>query len=315
MSKIIRTENTLHTFLKRLYVDTNVGHWLLSPVKYARDLGNNLSYRLLPERLFIRWKFRKSLGYKLNLKHPETLNEKIQWLKLNDRSALHTQCADKLAVREYIHHKIGARYLIPLFFQTESPSDLRLEKLPDEPFVVKTNHNSGGVLLVRDKASINWANTRKTFAKLLRSNYYYRSKEWQYKDIKPCILIEKLLLDESRNIPADYKLHCFNGKVAFIQIDSDRQTDHKRNIYDSEWNLLNCKWLYENSDMASKPKMLDEMKFLAERIAEDFRYVRVDFYNISSRIYFGEVTFHSESGFGVFVPSKWDKHFGNLLTL
>jgi hypothetical protein len=315
MSRITHSQGALHELLKRLYFDTNIGRWMLAPVKFVRDSLNILSYRLLPEGLSLQRQFKKSLGYRLSLQNPQTLNEKIQWLKLNDRSALHTICADKLAVREYVRDKIGAQYLIPLLWHTESPSDLCSDNMPDRSFVVKTNHDSGGVLLVKDKTSVDWSHIRKSFAKQLKTNYYHRTKEWQYKNIKPCILIEELLLDRNQNIPVDYKIHCFNGKVSFIQIDSDRQKDHTRNIYDSDWNLLDCRWLYENSAEASKPEMLKEMKSLAESIAKDFRYVRVDFYNISSKVYFGEITFHPESGFGKFEPSRWDKHFGDLLSL
>ena len=296
----------------RLYRETSLGYLLIHP---AVLLYRFYLFRLIPKELFVKQKFKNSLGYELDLNNPQTLNEKIQWLKLNDRNKLQTICADKYAVREYIKNKIGEQYLIPLILNTEQVTDIIPEKMPDFPFIVKTNHDSSGGIIVKDKSKIDWQNAREKLATNLKRNYYYVNKEWQYKNIKPCIIVEKLLMDSDGNIPADYKLHCLNGKLAFVQIDLDRQTEHKRSIYDPDWNLLECGWLYPKGGVVEKPRHFDKMSSLAEKIAQDFCYVRVDFYNLNGAIYFGELTFHPGSGIEVFEPADWDKKFGDQLQL
>lgn len=302
----------MNKIIRHLYHQTELGYFLIHPFKSMYDFYR---YRLISEKTFLKREFEKKLGYKLNLENPKTLNEKIQWLKLKDRTPLHTLVADKYTVRKYIKEKIGAEYLIPLVYQTRNPLDIKPENLPDFPVIIKTNHDSSIKTIVRDKSKINWHKVRKDLARQLKRNYYYQNKEWQYKNIEPRVIVEKLLMDKNGNIPFDYKLHCFNGKLVFIQVDIDRQIDHKRNIYDTDWNFINCQWIYKNGDIVEKPKSFDRMHSIAKTLAQDFYYVRVDLYNLEGEIYFGELTFHSESGLGAFVPTKWDHNFGNILKL
>lgn len=271
--------------------------------------------RITPLKWRLKTRFVRKLGYEPDFEHPKTFNEKIQWLKIYDRTPLHTLCADKYAVREYVKEKIGDNYLIPLILQTYDVNDLKPENMPDYPVIIKTNHDSSGGEFIWDKNNINWIELRKKFKKRLAYNYDYGKGEWQYKDIKPCIIVERILTDEKGNIPFDYKLHCFNGKVAFIQVDIDRATNHKRNLYDAEWNFMNCKWVYDNGNEVAQPLMFKKMKALAEIFAKDFTYVRVDLYTIGDQIFFGELTFHSESGNGKFMPEEWDTRIGNWLNL
>ena len=211
--------------------------------------------------------------------------------------------------------KIGEQYLIPLVYYTDNPADIIPENLPDFPCIIKTNHNSGGEILVKDKSKIDWESVQKNLAKSLKSNYYYMLREWQYKNIDPCIVVEKLLLDKNLNIPFDYRFHCFNGKVVVIQVDMDRYIDHKRNLYDPDWNLIDCRMRVDNGDEVERPDMLNKMISLAEVLAHDFRYVRVDLYNVGSEVYFGELTFSPVTGFMQFNPPEWDRIFGDELIL
>jgi len=302
----------LRKFFKGIYESSNFGYALINPFfkiyKYFR-------YDLKSEEETIKYRFRKKFGRNLNLENPQTLNEKINWLKLNDRSDLHTKCADKYSVREYIAGVIGKKYLIPLLYETTNPCDLTAKNLPDEPFIIKTNHDSGGVFIVRDKAKLNYKKAQLDFKRFLNNDYYQESKEWQYKNIKPRILVEKLLLDEERKIPFDYKMHCFNGELNFTQVDLDRQENHTRNLYDKHWNFIPCEWKYENGRQLERPTNYKEMKRLAEIIAKDFIYVRVDFYSVLNQIYFGELTFHSESGLSKFNPPSYDRKLGEQLSL
>jgi hypothetical protein len=271
---------------------------------------------MIPERFYVNWIFQKRLGYKLNIEEPTTFNEKIQWIKLKDKNPLKVICTDKYSVRKYIKSKIGDKYLIPLHFYTENPCDITPENLPDIPCIIKTNHVSGDVIIVRDKSTLDFERVRQKLKILLRKNHFNYTKEWQYKNIKPCILVEKLLLDENSKIPYDYKFHCFNGKVAFIQVDLDRLFEHKRILYDPEWNIMNFQLNdFKQAAPLEKPKMFDEMKTLAEDLARDFLLVRVDFFNLGEVIYFGELTFHPGSGWSSFSPIEWDNILGSLLQI
>ncbi|MGH8195596.1 MAG: ATP-grasp fold amidoligase family protein [Woeseiaceae bacterium] len=308
-----RTEHgRMKQFLRHLYRDTDVGSRLLAPAATIYDF---LRYRLLPTNTFLKRIFWKSQGYELNLEDPTTLNEKIQWLKLHDRDPLLKLCADKLAVREYIERKFGAKYLAPLEFHTDDPEDIRPEKLPDYPFIIKTTHSSGDSIIVMDKSKVNWKRARRELSRSLRTNHYYRTREWQYREIEPRMMVEKLLTDQYGVIPLDYKFHCLNGKLVFLQVDIGRHADHRRNLYTPDWVLLDCRLAHENGGEIRKPEKLDEMTSLAETIAQEFTYVRVDFFYLGSEIIVGELTFHPGSGFEVFSPQCWDRKLGEKLIL
>ena len=313
-------------FLKNLYYNTTLGYYIISIHKFFYDFFNS---RLISDKADAKRKFKKTFGYKLNLENPQTLNEKIQWLKLNYRTDLHTLCVDKLTARDYIKEKVGEKYLVPLVYFTDKSEELTLDKLPEYPVIMKTNHaSSGGIVIVKDKQSIDIKKEQNIFKRRLKQNYYTYSREWQYKNIKPKILIEKLLIDEHGNIPMDYKLHCFHGKVEVIQIDIDRFTDYRRNIYDRQWNLLPFLWglgglrLREgkikpiNADrIIPRPETLEEMIILAEKLSSPFYYARIDLYTIGTQVYCGELSFTSENGLGVIYPQEFDKMLGDKLKL
>lgn len=299
----------MREFIKKIYLRSQWGKKLITPLLFLRSV-------LIPEKTLIKSRFKRILGYSLNLENPKTFNEKINWLKINERTPLHTICSDKFAVREHVKKQIGPEYLIPLLLETKDPTDLIATNLPDFPFIIKTNNDSGGGTIVWEKDKINWDNVRKDLKNRLNTNYFIFGKgEWQYKNIKPRIVVEKLLVDQEGKIPSDYKLHCFNGKLQFTQVDMDRHTNHKRNLYDVNWNFITCKWVYENGRSIEKPEKYDEMKAVAEKLARDFTYARVDLYLVKGHVYFGEITFHSDSGNGKFVPDLWDHKFGKMLTL
>ena len=251
----------------------------------------------------------------LDLVNPKTFSEKLIWLKIYDRTSLHTLCADKLAVREYVKEKIGEEYLIPLVFSTKNVNDLTPENLPNFPIIIKTNHDSGSTQIIRDKKNIDWSLIHDRFKKSLTVNYYFYWREWQYKNISPCIIIEKLLLQENGSVPYDYKLHCFGGKVTYIQVHMDRETKHTRSFYDVNWNLLNIEDPYNKEKQSPPPHQLSKMIKLAQRLSSPFTYVRIDFYELDRKIYFGEFTFHPEGGYRKFTPEKWNLIFGKQLQL
>ena len=225
--------------ISQLYHESRIGYFFIRPFYLTYEY----LIRLIPDKIFVRLMFRIRMGYHINLKKPITLNEKINWLKLNDRTPLHTICSDKFEVRNYVKEKIGSTYLVPLYFHTFNPKDITSENINRVPCIIKTNHDSGGGSIVRDTISPNWDQMQRNFKRRLRGNHYWTSREWQYKNIKPRIIVEKLLQNSFGEIPFDYKLHCFNGRVKMISVDIGRGTDlHFRNWYSPEWKREPYKW-------------------------------------------------------------------------
>jgi hypothetical protein len=286
-------------------------------IKYNRSLGGKdmRPSNFLPDKLFLKRLYRKRLDKTLDLKHPKTFNEKLQWLKLYDRKALYTTIADKYAVRHYISEKIGAQYLIPLLYQTEDVNEISAENLPDAPFIIKTNHDSSGGIIIQDTSDTDWKMIRKRLKKLLAKNYYYHAREWQYKHIKPRVIVEKLLTDRNGKTPYEYKLHCFHGKVEYIQVFIDKKI--QSNIYNTKWELQPSFWTTEKPNIDFElhpPSTLKEMIRIAEILASGFFYLRVDLYNVEERIYFGELTLHDGAGLEVFNEGI-DEKLGSLIHL
>ena len=302
--------------MKSFYHENPIGKLLLSPFIYYRNY-------IMSDKTYILKRFKRVMGYNLDLNNPKTLNEKIQWLKLYHNTPLHTQCADKYAVRDYVKNKIGEKYLVPLYLSTTDPKEITPERLPEFPFIIKTNHDSSGGIIVKDKTKINWIEIQQSLGRRLKKNYYHHSKEKQYKDIKPRIIVEKLLIDKVGNIPNDYKIHCFNGNPKIIQVDSDRFSNHKRNLYNVNWELLPFTWsiwennepVWENGTTIQKPESLSTLIDLAKILSTDFYYSRIDFYVVDKEIYFGEITFHHGGGTEIIFPKKWDSFYGDGLQI
>jgi hypothetical protein len=303
------------TFRERIsafYRNSDVGYYLTRPLYKVYEL----ILKCISDETIVKNSFKKHMGYSIDLDNPETLNEKINWLKLYNKNDLQTLVADKYKVRDYVTNKIGKKYLIPLILETKNPSDLVNEKLPNKPFIIKTNHDSSGGLIVRDKSNLNWPSVQKRFKRLLKENHFWSTREWQYKNIEPRIVVEELLTYEDGSIPDDYKLHCFNGKLAFVMIDFDRHSGKRtRNLYDHQWNHIPRNWGRPFGKELQKPEKFEEMKNLAEKLAKDFIYARVDFYYVKNKIYFGEITFHHASGFQKFYKMESDLYFGKMLQL
>jgi hypothetical protein len=281
-----------------------------------------LRYNFFSDKFYLKKKFLKIHGYPLSWENPRTLNEKMQWLKINDRRPINTLLADKFAVRAYIAEHFGEEFLIPLLFKTTKPTELKPENLPQEPFIIKSNHDSGNYIIVRDKTTVDWHSVQLQFKWSMAFNYYFQDREWQYKNIKPCILVEKLLQQKDGKIPNDYKLHCINGSAAFVYVSVDREGKNKRNIYDKNWNELHFTFAAKGKNISnirgeeiepplSYPKMIE----FAEQIAQLYPYVRVDFYDVDGKLYFGEVTHHHGGGFDRFSPVEWDLKWGEMIEL
>ena len=279
-------------------------------------MSNKLIRKIIPTRLWLKIEYYIRLNKDLNLSNPKTFNEKLQWLKIHDRNPKYTQWVDKFEVRKYIAETIGEEYLIPLIGAWDKFEEIDFSRLPNQ-FVLKCTHDSGGVFICKDKSKFNIESARKKINKLLKRNYYYHAREWPYKNIKPRIIAEKYMVDESEKELKDYKIFCFNGEPKIIQVDYNRFEYHKRNIYDLEWNYIEAKIKYPNDDsvIIDKPAKLNEMIILAKKLSKNIPHVRVDFYSIYNDLYFGEMTFYHGSGFEYITPKELSKEMGNWINL
>lgn len=281
-----------------------------------RLLQANL-FRIIPDYLYLKIKFRLKMNKKLDLNNPKTFNEKLQWLKLHDRKPEYTRYVDKYEVRSYIKETIGEEYLIPLIGVYNSFDEIDFDILPNQ-FVLKPNHTSGNVYICKDKSKIDYVKLKKEVNAWMKREYYWVHREWPYKNIKPKIICEDYMVDESGMELKDYKFMCFSGKVGCVFVCSNRNSKDGLNVdfYDTQWNHLPFERHYPNSGQnINKPKNFDKMIKFAEILSLDIPFVRVDFYEANEQLYFGELTFYPGSGYEEFTPESYDNLLGGLITL
>ena len=275
-------------------------------------------FHKMSDEEFIKMQFKNVFGYNIDLNNPITYNEKLQWLKLNDRKPIYTKLVDKYEVKNVIGKMIGEEYIIPTLGIYDDFNEINFEKLPDQ-FVIKCTHDSGGNVICKDKSKLNLSKAKRKIEKSLKNNYYWQNREWPYKDVKPRIIIEKYMEDESGYELKDYKFFCFDGKMQAMFIATDRgsnKEETKFDFYDKDFRYLPFTNGHPNSNIIiEKPKSYEKMIMLAEKISKGIPQVRVDFYDIDGKIYFGEVTFFHWSGFKKFEPKEWDKIFGDWIKL
>ena len=291
------------------------------------DILNRILLRLLTvasplikDEPYLKMKWRLLMGRPLDLKNPRTMNEKLQWLKLNNRYPEMTDMVDKIKVKDFVAKKIGSEYVIPTLKVWSAPSDITKEELDSlsEKFVVKTNHGGGGsgVIIVRDKNKVNISDIQSGMAKSLSQDLYYYQREWPYKNIDKQIFAEAYLADDI----VDYKFYCFNGEVDAVLLCIDRQSEGPTKFYffDKEWKL--CR--YNKAGKAApagftlpKPKNIDKMFEIASELSKGLPFVRVDLYNIDGKIYFGELTFYPDAGFDRNRLPEMDLYFGEKIDL
>jgi len=275
-----------------------------------------LLLRWLPDEPYLRLQYLVQRGRWLHLDPPETWSEKIQWLNLHYREPLMALCADKFLVRDHVRDRGLGDNLVPLLGVYDRLEEIDYGDLPAR-FVLKATHGSGWNVFCRSRSVFDPRAANAQLARFLRSNYYHRARERIYKDIKPRIICEELLQDRSGASPTDYKFFCFHGEPKFIQVDYDRFTAHTRNFYDLAWRRIPCRLRYLNNPAADglRPERLLQMIVLAQRLASDFPFVRVDLYETDNGLFFGELTFLPSRGLGKFVPSRFDRLFGEHLDL
>lgn len=291
------------------------------------------SFILTPIYLWFKYKLRKKIEsdkkYLLksyikthhispDLDNPVTFSEKLLWSMLNHRDNLFVKCADKYEVREYVKNKIGEKYLINILGLFSDVNEIDFDKLPLS-FVLKATHSSGWIIIIKDKKNTNKNAIRRTLKYWLKTNYYDFNREWTYNYMKKQIICEEFIGNEEGKSPLDYKFFCFNGEPKLIQLDIDRFSNHKRNVYDIQWNQIKNVEIAHEQDYSKeyeKPKNLEEMLNVASKLSEGFKHVRIDLYNLEGKIYFGEMTFfHGASVFDYFKPYEFHKMLGDWFQL
>lgn len=274
-----------------------------------------LSRLIRNDELYIKLRYFSGMKKFPDLQHPRTYNEKLQWLKLNDKHTEYTRLVDKYAVKEYIEKLNWGGKTIPTLGVWDRFDDIDFAQLPNQ-FVLKTTHDSGGIVIVKDKGKMDMQKARKKLEKSLQRKYFLMSREYPYKDVKPRIIAEKFMVDESGTELKDYKFFCFNGEVKFLFVATDRPFDTRFDFFDADFNHLPFKqghpWAKKE---IKKPANFEEMKRAAAALSKGMPHVMVDLYNINGEIYFGELTFFHFSGVVPFEPAEWDEKIGDYLKL
>lgn len=274
-------------------------------------------FRKIPDSLYLKIEYQLVMGKKLDLKKPQTFNEKLQWLKINDRKSQYTHFVDKFEVRKYIAEEIGEEYLIPLLGVYDNFDEIDFEALPDQ-FVLKPTHTSGNVYVCKDKSQINYDELKREIGSWLKRQYYWVHREWPYQNVKPRIICEKYMVDESSEGLKDYKFLCFNGEVkcSFICLNRHSKAGLSMDFYDMNWNILPFERRYPNSGtLIPKPITFDKMVNYAEKLSRGMFFVRVDFYEVDGKLYFGELTLYPGAGLEEFTPESYDELLGSWIKL
>lgn len=271
---------------------------------------------MMNDRDFVRWEYFSGMGKFPNLDNPTTYNEKLQWLKLNDIHEEYSLMVDKYEAKKIVSKRIGDDFIIPTLGVYNSFDEINFDLLPNQ-FVLKTTHDSGGVVVCQDKTKLDIKAARKKLETSLRKNYFYEHREYPYKNIKPRIIAEQYMVDESGTELKDYKFFCFDGVPKMLLIVSGRGEDQRQDFYDLDFHLLPvCRKEHPNSGIKrEKPLNWEKMKDIARSLSSGIPHVRVDLYDICGKILFGELTFYSGSGNIPFEPKEWDYKIGEWLKL
>lgn len=286
-----------------------------NPLMLIPSLGKRGLLNWLPDKIYLKICFRAKMRRKIDFSNVRTYNEKLQWLKINDRNPIYTKMVDKYEVREYIANHIGEEYLIPLIGVYDSFEEINFNELPNQ-FVLKCTHDSGGLVICKDKSKLDIEAARKKINDSLKRNYYYLFREWPYKNVKPRVICEKYMVDEFEKELKDYKFFCFNGKPKALFVASDRENDTRFDFFDMSFDPLPLEQGYKKAiKEIKKPKNFEEMVELSKVLSAKIPHIRVDFYEINNKVYFGELTLYHFSGLERFIPEEYDNIFGDWLNL
>lgn len=289
---------------------------------FSRNFRGNMMHALsfLPDKPYLQLFYFATTRKFINFKNPKGFNEKLQWLKVNDKRPEYSQLVDKLAVRDHIAEILGEEYLFPLLGKWESFNDIDFDSLPNQ-FVLKCNHDSGSTKVIKDKSALTQADfdeMNEFYTRRLNRDFFFAGREYPYKGIKPYIIAEQLMVDETAPEKSieDYKFFCFNGEPKVMFIATDRATDCKFDFFDMDFNHLDLVNIHPNADKPiEKPEKFEEMKDLSAKLSKGMRHVRIDLYELNGKIYFGEYTFFHGGGFQLCHPDKWERKLGDWIDI
>ena len=296
---------------------SKVSRLLHNPSLLIPYLGARGFFHKMDDKSYLEKCFNAYLGYELDLNNPMSFNEKLQWLKLNDRNPLYTKLVDKYEAKLWVADKIGDNHIVNTLGLWDTFDEINFDALPDR-FVLKCTHDSGGLAICRNKANFDLASAKKKIDKSLKRNYYWQGREWPYKDVKPRIIAEEFL-DTGESDLIDYKFYCFDGVPKFLYVSAGMESHETARVcfLDTKWNPINIERTdYKKFDVVpDKPDALDDMLRIAKVLSAGIPHVRVDLYDISGTVYFSEMTFSTNSGFIPFTTYEADLAIGQLLSL
>lgn len=293
---------------------------LLNEIKEPRQLFLKVlhhfpeAFRWMDDESYLKFVYRVALGKKLNLENPKTFNEKLQWLKLHNRKDIYISMVDKYEAKKYVADRIGDEYIIPTLGVWDNFDRIDFDSLPDQ-FVLKCTHDSGGLVICRDKSQLDKTAARKKIEHSLKRNFYWFGREWPYKNVKPRIIAEKYMEDSCTSELMDYKFFCFMGNVEYLYVSNTSL--HKIQYFNAEFKPMSIdRYGYMPFEILPvKPLNFEKMKDLAQQLSQSIPHIRVDFYEINGRVFFGELTFYTGSGFAMFKNIQWDETLGKSLVL
>lgn len=302
----------------------NIKKYIINSFRKPRRIPMNILYRMpcianrISDEKYLKIIYRCTMGEKLDLENPRGFNEKLQWLKLYDRKEIYTKMVDKCDAKLYVKDIIGGDCIIPTLGVWDKFDQIDFDKLPNK-FVLKCTHDSGRVIICKDKEKLNVEKVKKIINKGLASDFYSTGREWPYKNVKRRIIAEKYMKDELEKGLTDYKFYCFNGEPLYLYVSNglENHTTAKISFFDMEFKdaKFSRSDFLKHTEKPEKPHNFDEMKDIARKLSKGHTFLRVDLYEINGKIYFSELTFTPCSGLMPFTPKEYDMILGNMLVL
>ncbi|MDD6250787.1 MAG: ATP-grasp fold amidoligase family protein [Bacillales bacterium] len=281
-------------------------------------LGNYGFYKRMNDSVYLKKRYKALTGKKLNMDRPKTFNEKLQWLKVNDRKEYYSKMVDKYDAKEYVKEICPSINVIKTIGIYDHFDDINLDSLPDK-FVIKCTHNSNCLIICRDKSKFDGVYAKKQLEKGLKDNFYTAGREWPYKNLRRRIIVEEYMEDDSGEGLMDYKFYCFNGVPKFLYISKGLENHATAAI---SFVTLNWQFApYERSDykpfekLPKQPACFEQMIQIAKILSKEMPFLRVDLYEINNKVYFSELTFYPCAGAMPFKNDDHDLELGNMIHL
>ena len=292
--------------------------FLTKPYYRTRVLIKLGYYDSLSDEEFLKKVFPKYMGYPLDLENPKTFSEKLQWLKVNYRNPIQTVMVDKHEAKHFIAERVGNQYIIPTLAVWDSVEDIDIDALPNQ-FVLKSTHDSGGIVICKDKSSLDFEAAKAKLSVSLKRDYSKIAREWPYQNVLRRIIAEEYISELGNDDLLDYKMYSFHGEPKLTVVCSDRfsKTETRMNFYNIDWEPMGIHFgHYPPLPLEfPKPATYEEMKRLTAELSKDCPFLRVDFYEIKGRLFIGELTFFPGAGLEKFRPMSKDYELGEWLHL